>query len=126
NQSRAEEEEHEVANLQIVESSIMEVETGDSAPVTELSLPEKSFQISKSQPLKPWRRTGTRMGRLLRSIETPIIIDQVSKGKRDRQVLEPTDHTEDSNTQNQVQAKKQKANSKMVGVASLEWHHPDK
>ncbi|CAA0819702.1 Unknown protein, partial [Striga hermonthica] len=72
NQSRDEEEEHEVANLQIVESSIMEVETGDTALVTDLSSPEKSFQISKSQPLKSWRRSGTRMGRLLRTNEAPI------------------------------------------------------
>ncbi|CAA0837917.1 Unknown protein, partial [Striga hermonthica] len=86
----------EEANLQIVDANPMDLEKGELSPISEFTFHHESLPASQHHPLKSWKRTGTRLNRLLSNNDSPIIINQQSKGKRIRQVVDsstlPEDH----------------------------------
>ncbi|CAA0837929.1 Uncharacterized mitochondrial protein AtMg01250, partial [Striga hermonthica] len=105
----------EEANLQIVDANPMDLEKGELSSISEFTFHHESLPASQHHPLKSWKRTGTRLNRLLSTNDSPIIIDQQSKGKRIRQVVDSSTLPEDHDVQTQAQLKKQKTEMEKVG-----------
>ncbi|GER30662.1 alanine racemase [Striga asiatica] len=70
-------------NIQMVESTGMDIEKGVS-PHNSLALVE-NHKNPVVPSLKTWKRIGSSKGRLQRASDPPLFIDQTLMGKRDRE-----------------------------------------